>query len=154
MSHSVKMSVENGRMTLRHHDALAILKEIESAPEIALREEMFDLPYYVAAGMQDPGFFDHPFADLRAYDSSAAQEIARALNRDFWRKARCFVRAQGYLISHAGVAGAFRPAADATDTACSMRRAWPWARCSWAFLGPFAAKQTVNPGLLFSVVSG
>lgn len=74
-----------------------------------------DFPYYVASRMADPGFFYHPFSDLKGYDSLSAKEVAQSLRPEFWQAARFFVEAHGYLISHAGVAGAFWPEAMTTN---------------------------------------
>lgn len=76
-----------------------------------------DFPYYVASRMADPGFFYHPFSDLKGYDSLSAKEVAQRLRPEFWQAARFFVEAHGYLISHAGVAEAFWPEATTTEGA-------------------------------------
>jgi len=79
-----------------------------------------DLPYYVASRMHDPGFFYHPFADLKGYDTSVAKEISKALRPEFWQRARCFVKAHGFLISHAGVAGELWPESENVDVALDL----------------------------------
>ena len=76
-----------------------------------------DVPYYVASRMQDPGFFYHPFSDLKNYSTQSAREIAHALDSKFWQRARCFVRAHGFLLSHAGAAGKFWAGAESEDAA-------------------------------------
>lgn len=70
-----------------------------------------DFPYYVASRMADPGGIYHPFNDLNTYDCLSAKQVAQSLRPEFWQAARFFVEAHGYLISHAGVAGAFWPEA-------------------------------------------
>lgn len=89
-----------------------------------------DLPYMVASRMADPGFFYHPFSDLKSYDTQTAKELAGALNPEFWSRGQLFATAHGYLLSHAGLAGQFwpfrpgseQPEADSVDAA--LERLW------------------------------
>lgn len=74
-----------------------------------------DMPYYVASRMADPGFFYHPFSDIKGYSTDVALEISKQLSSAFWQRARFFVTAHDILISHAGVAEAFWPVADCID---------------------------------------
>jgi len=79
-----------------------------------------DLPYLVASRMANPGFFYHPFSDIKGYNTETAKELASVLNPSFWSKAQLFVQAHGFLISHAGVAAKFWPEADSVDASLAL----------------------------------
>jgi hypothetical protein len=93
-----------------------------------------DLPYLVAQRMADPGFFYHPFSDLKGYDTLVAKDLARQVDKEFWDSGQLFATAHGYLISHAGVAEEFWPlrqssGQDATESIeSSLSQLWTTCR--------------------------
>lgn len=97
-----------------------------------------DLPHLVAPRMADPGFFYHPFSDLKGYDTQTAKELAGALDSEFLSRGQLFASAHGYLLSHAGVAGEFWPEADTVEA--SLSQLWENGRLALA-----EAKQRRNP---------
>jgi hypothetical protein len=106
-----------------------------------------DLPYMVASRMSDPGFFYHPFSDLKSYDTQTAKELAGALDPDFWSCGQLFAQVHGYLLSHAGVAAEFWP--DAATVEASLGTLWDNGR-----LALDEAKQKRNPLLAPGRVRG